>query len=116
LKYFPKGFVLKPRKGQKSKKVIVGFDYKDIPKNLEIKKPMIIEELIHCSSLFKKEFFEIRSMAVNGKYVGSMIFVSPKRPMHLWKEGRTVKTPEKLEKRIKLATEQVVKAIDNVSR
>ncbi|MBW2977319.1 hypothetical protein KY331_00590 [Candidatus Woesearchaeota archaeon] len=112
LKYFPKGFVFKPRTGQKTKTVYIN----KLPKNLQIKRSMILEQLIDCSPLFKNEFFEIRSMAVNGKYVGSMVFVSPKRPMHLWKEGRTVKTPKHLEKRIKLATEQVVQAIDKAAR
>ena len=115
-KLFSNGFVLKPRKGQKSRKVYILSSYKKIPKKFKIKKQFILEQLIDCFPLFKNEFFEIRSIAVNGKYVGSMLFVSPKRPMHLLKEGRAVKTPKKLEKRIKEATEQVVKAIDNASR
>ncbi|MBR9691740.1 hypothetical protein GOV06_03045 [Candidatus Woesearchaeota archaeon] len=74
-----------------------------------------MEELIHPFNLFNEEFFEIRSMAMNGKYVGSMLFVSPKRPMHLVAEGRVEKTPKKLEGKIKKATETVVKAIENAS-
>tara|TARA_Y100000310_G_scaffold274688_1_gene290846 strand:- start:335 stop:499 length:165 start_codon:yes stop_codon:yes gene_type:complete len=54
-------------------------------------------------------------MAVNGKYAGSMVFVSKKRPMHLLKEGRAVKTPKKIERMIKPLTEKVVRAIDRNS-
>lgn len=111
-KLFSNGFVLKPRKGQRSRNVYMFKDYSKIPSDFRIQKPMILEELIDPLPLFKKDFFEIRSIAVNGKYEGSMVFVSPKRPMRLVKEGRAVKTPKRLEKRIKEATEQIVHAID----
>ena len=113
---FSQGFVLKPQTGQKSQKVYILDSYEKIPKNFRIRKPFLVEELIQPCNLFKKEFFEIRSMAINGKYTGSMLFVSPKRPMHLFTEGRTVKTPQKIENKIKKATEQVVNAIDKYSR
>jgi hypothetical protein len=115
-KLFSNGFVLKPRRGQRSRDVFIYKSYKRIPSDFRIQRPMILEELIDPLPLFKKEFFEIRSIAVNGKYVGSMVFVSPKRPMKLVKEGRAVKTPKRFEKRIKEVTEQIVHAIDKVSR
>jgi len=111
-KLFSNGFVLKPRKGQRSRNVFIFKNYSKIPSDFRIQKPMILEELIDPLPLFKKEFFEIRTIAVNGKYVGSMLFVSPKRPMKLIKEGRAVKTPKRFEKRIKEVTEQIVHAID----
>ena len=111
-KLFSKGFVLKPSNGQKSEGVFVFSSYKKIPKNFRIQRRYLIEELIHSSNLFKKEFFEIRSMAINGKYAGAMLFVSPKRPMHLFTEGRAVKIPRSLQYRIKKATEKVVKVLD----
>lgn len=114
-KLFSKGFVLKPSNGQKSEDVFVFYSYNDIPKKFKVNRRYLIEELIHSSTLFRKEFFEIRSMAVNGKYAGGMLFVSPKRPMHLFTEGRAVKIPRKLENKIKRATEIVVKAIDKHS-
>src|SRR3989344_5770459 len=110
-----KGFVLKPSNGQKSEGVIVCSSYKKIPKSFRIQRRYLIEELIHSYNLFKKEFFEIRSMAINGKYAGAMLFVSPKRPMHLFTEGRAVKIPRNLQYRIKRATEKVVKVLDEHS-
>ncbi|MEE9525493.1 MAG: hypothetical protein V3V78_02695 [Candidatus Woesearchaeota archaeon] len=114
-KLFSNGFILKPQHEQKSEGVFIFYSYKEIPKNFKIKKPYFVEELILPSNLFKGEFFEIRSMTVNGKYAGSMLFVSPKRPMHLVAEGRVEKIPKKLEDKIKKATEAVVKAIDKHS-
>ena len=111
-KLFSKGFVLKPQKGQKSKDVFIFDSYDKIPKEFKPKHPFILEELINPFPLFEKEFFEIRAVAVNGKYAGSMLFVSQKRPMHLFTQGRAEKTPKELEKRIKIVTEQIVKAID----
>lgn len=109
---FTEGFVLKPLKGQKSQGLFIFNSYAEIPKDFRIKKPYILEQLISSQDLFKNEFFEIRSMAVGGKYAGSMLFVSPKRPMHLFAEGRAVKIPRNLEIRVKKATEKIVKAID----
>ncbi|MBD3361414.1 ATP-grasp domain-containing protein [Candidatus Woesearchaeota archaeon] len=105
-------FILKPRKGQKSRGLKICKSVKDIPKNLKIKEPYLLEELITCDNIFKNEFYEIRSMAVNGNYAGSMLFVSPKRPMHLFTEGRVAKTPKSLEPKIKKATEKIVKILD----
>jgi D-alanine-D-alanine ligase-like ATP-grasp enzyme len=107
-----KPIILKPRRGQKSKGLIICKSYKDIPKNFKINREYILEPLIECDNLFKNEFFEIRSMAVNGKYAGSMLFVSKKRPMHLFTEGRAVKIPKKLEIKVKKATEKIVKVLD----
>lgn len=115
-KIFAKGFVLKPRKQQKSQGVYVFHSYDKIPKDFKIRKEYILEELIESFPLFKNKFFEVRSMAVNGKYAGSMLFVSSKRPMHLFKEGKAVKTPKKFENKIRIATEQVVKVIENEIR
>lgn len=109
---FAHGFVLKPQTGQKSQKVFILDSYEEIPKNFRIREPFLVEEIIQPCNLFKKEYFEVRSMAINGKYTGSMLFVSPNRPMHLFTEGRTVKIPKKIENKIKGATELVVKAID----
>jgi len=109
---FTQGFVLKPLKGQKSQGLFIFHSYADIPKDFTIKRPYILEQLIHSQDLFKDEFFEIRSMAVGGRYAGSMLFVSPKRPMHLFAEGRAVKIPRNLEIKVKKATEKIVKAID----
>lgn len=106
------GFVLKPLKGQKTKGVYIFHSYKEIPKRFKITTPYILEQLIHSKDLFKDEFFEIRSMAVNGEYAGAMLFISPKRPMHLFAEGRTMKIPRNLEIKVKKATEKIVKAID----
>ncbi|MBW2968583.1 hypothetical protein KY314_00490 [Candidatus Woesearchaeota archaeon] len=107
-----KPFILKPRRGQKSKGLLICNSNKDIPKKLKIKEDYLLEELIDCEKLFKNEFFEIRSMAVNGKYAGSMLFVSPNRPMHLFTQGRVEKTPKFIENKIKIATEKIVKVLD----
>jgi len=110
---FADGFIIKPRKGQKSIGVHMFNSYDEIPENIIIDEPYILEEIITPLDLFKGEFFEIRSMAVNGKYVGAMVFVSPKRPMHLFTEGRAEKIPEFLENDIKILTEKIVKVIDD---
>jgi len=115
-KLFSYGFILKPKSGHKSEGVIISHSYEKIPKKFKIKRPYIIEEIIQPYPLFKREFFEIRSMAVSGKYAGSMLFVSPKRPMHLFKEGRTERIPKKLEIKIKKATEKIVKVIEKESK
>jgi len=109
---FTQGFVIKPLKGQKSQGLFIFDSYAEIPKDFRIRKPYILEQLIHSQDLFENEFFEIRSMAVGGKYAGSMLFVSPKRPMHLFAEWRAVKIPRNLEIQVKKATEKIVKAID----
>ncbi|MEA3429916.1 MAG: hypothetical protein U9R08_01450 [Nanoarchaeota archaeon] len=106
------GFVLKPLKGQKSQGLYIFHSYEEIPKDFKITGPYILQQLIHSHDLFKNEFFEIRSMTVNGKYAGAMLFVSPNRPMHLFAEGRAVRIPKKLEIKVKTATEKIVKAID----
>ncbi len=109
---FSHGFILKPQKGHKSEGVFIFHSYEEIPTDFKIRKPYLMEELILPSDMFEGEFFEIRSMAVNGKYAGSMLFVSPKRPMRLVKEGRVEKIPKELENKVRKATEIVVKAID----
>ncbi len=115
-KLFDNGFVLKPRKNQKSHGVYVFHSYNEIPKNFRVREEYIIEELIEPFPLFKNKFFEIRSMVINGKYAGSMLFVSPKRPMHLLKEGKTVKTPKMFENKIKKASEEIVNILEKASR
>jgi phosphoribosylaminoimidazole carboxylase (NCAIR synthetase) len=107
-----KPIILKPRRGEKSQGLIICKSYKNIPKNFKINREYILEPLIECDNLFKNEFYEIRSMAVNGKYAGSMLFVSPKRPMHLFTEGRVEKIPKQLEIKVKKATEKIVKVLD----
>lgn len=115
-KLFSNGFVLKPPGSQKSRGVYIFHSYEEIPKNFRIREKYIIEQLIEPFPLFKNKFFEVRSLVVNGKYSGSMLFVSSKRPMHLLKEGKTVKTPKMFENKIKKASEEIVKIIDKASK
>lgn len=106
---YKNGFILKPQRGQRSRGIIMGSKISDIP---NIKKPLIMEEVIMPYVLKKGEFSEIRALAINGKYAGGMLLISPKRPMHLHAEGRVEKIPSFMSVTIKEATEAIVRCID----
>lgn len=105
--------VIKPRFGQKGKNIFIIDKPKQI-KNIKLKKDnWILQEKIEINKI-KNKFYDIRALAINGTFFNCVGRMSKNPVVNVSLGGKTFAIDKNIKKKIKLATEDVIKQINKL--